>query len=195
MQAAAPKDGNIGSRNDDLVFDAVLASKTPPGEGRIGRLLKSGGQSPSRPLFTGREILRAVGQLLGMGSNSWISRLFARMRRHSRVVAVVEQQRDAPAGLPASRSCCDEDACIRKDIENLLDPDSLIEDRICVAATAVARTCGKLNPTELHFCASRLFDVPAECDLARTFMIAYQTERDALEGKRDLERRRSAGLS
>jgi hypothetical protein len=91
-----------------------------------------------------------------------------------------------------SRPCCDEDACIRKDIANLLDPESPIADRICVAAAAVARTCGKLNPAEQLFCASRLFDLPAECDLAKTFTIAYQTERDALDGKRDLERKRAA---
>ena len=124
-----------------------------------------------------------------MASNSWIGRLVARMRRPA--PAFVEQRIDVPSEALVSRPCCDEDACIRKDIANLLEPESSIEDRVCLAASAVARTCGKLNPAELRFCASRLFDVPAECDLAKTFLVAYQTERDALDGERDLKRRAS----
>jgi hypothetical protein len=93
-----------------------------------------------------------------------------------------------------SRRCCDEDSCIRKDIAHIVDPDSPITDRIYVAAAAVARTCGSLNAEELHVCASRLFDVPAECDLANTFLIAYQTERDVIAGLHDIEKKRAAGL-
>ncbi len=92
-----------------------------------------------------------------------------------------------------ARPCCDEDSCIRKDIANLMEPDSPIEDRVYVAASAVARTCGSLTADELSVCASRLFDSPAGCDLTRAFVIAYQTERDALAGRRDIENRRAAG--
>jgi hypothetical protein len=74
-----------------------------------------------------------------------------------------------------------------------MDPDSPIEDRIYVAATAVARTCGSLTAAELSVCASRLFDSPSCCDLTKAFVIAYQTERDALAGQRDIEKRRAAG--
>ncbi len=94
-----------------------------------------------------------------------------------------------------TRSCCDEDSCIRKDIANLLDPDSPVVDRVYVAATAVARTCGKLTSDELRVCAARLFESPPECDLTKAFVIAYQTERDALAGQRDIEKRRAAGQS
>jgi len=92
---------------------------------------------------------------------------------------------------PAGRPCCDDGACIRKDISNLLDPEAPIEDRIVVAATAVARTCGSLNPQELETCVSRLFEVPVDCRLSKSFVIAYQTERDALDGRREIEERRA----
>ena len=128
-----------------------------------------------------------------MESNSRLGRLFARMRRQKPVQATVADRIDVPVETLAARPCCDEDTCVRRDIANLLDPESPIVDRVCVAASAVARTCGKLTPAELRFCASRLFDVPGECDLAKTFLVAYQTERDALEGKLDLEKRRAAG--
>ena len=95
---------------------------------------------------------------------------------------------------PLARSCCDEDTCIRKDLATLVDPDSPIEDRVYVAASAVAHTCGKLTAEELSVCATRLFDSPPECDLTKAFVIAYQTERDALAGRRDIEKRRTAGL-
>ncbi len=127
-----------------------------------------------------------------MASKSWFVRLLARLFPQR---FAVEQQprRDALPEVLVTRPCCDEDACVRKDIAHLLDPDAPIEDRICTAASAVALTCGDLNPSELRYCASRMFDVPPECDLARTFLVAYQTERDALDGKRDLEQRRAAG--
>lgn len=90
------------------------------------------------------------------------------------------------------RSCCDEESCIRKEIATLLDPDSPIVDRIYVAACAVATTCGKLTVDEMYMCAARMFDVTPECDLARAFVIAYQTERDAREAKIQIEREEAA---
>jgi hypothetical protein len=86
-----------------------------------------------------------------------------------------------------SRLCCDEDTCIRKELNSLLDPDAPIVDRIHVAACAIATTCGKLTIDEQHSCASRIFDVPPECALADAFAIAYQTERDYVVGKRDIK--------
>lgn len=127
-----------------------------------------------------------------MASKPWFVKLFARLFPRTYAVGM-----EAPRKLDVlvTRPCCDEDACVRKDIAHLLDPDLPIEDRICTAASAVALTCGSLNPSELRYCASRMFDVPPECDLASTFIAAYQTERDALDGKRDLEHRRAAGRS
>lgn len=90
------------------------------------------------------------------------------------------------------RSCCDADSCIRKEIATLLDPDSPIVDRIYVAACAVAATCGKLTLDETYTCASRLFDVTPECDLAKAFVIAYQTERDVREAKIQIERQETS---
>lgn len=92
----------------------------------------------------------------------------------------------APVESPTSRSCCS-GSCIRRNIADPLDPGFPIEDRICVLAAAVARTCGSLNLKELEFCVTRLFDVPLECELIGLFVAAYQTERDALEGRRDIE--------
>lgn len=107
----------------------------------------------------------------------------------------IQASKQETESLPAfGRTCCDEDTCIRKDIAHLLEPDSPIEDRIYTAASAVARTCGSLTPQELNLCASRLFDSPSECDLTKAFVIAYQTERDAIAGRRDIEKRRAAGM-
>ena len=100
----------------------------------------------------------------------------------------------APAASPTSRSCCT-GSCIRKNIANPLDPGSAIEERLCVLAAAVARTCGSLDPQELEFCVTRLFDVPPECDLTKLFVAAYQTERDALEGRRDIDAQRTSDPS
>lgn len=86
-----------------------------------------------------------------------------------------------------SRPCSDEDACIRREIANLLDPDAPIVDRIHVAACAVALTCGNLTTEELHSCAGRLFDVTPDCGLADAFVFAHQTERDALASRLDIE--------
>jgi len=101
----------------------------------------------------------------------------------------------SPAPPPSvdDRSCCDEESCVRKDIANLLDPEAPIVDRICTAASAVARTCGSLNADELNVCASRLFDVPMDCDLAKAFRRAYQKERDAIAQSPDAAQGRGAG--
>jgi hypothetical protein len=37
-----------------------------------------------------------------------------------------------------------------------------------------------------------MFEVTPECHLANAFVIAYQTERDARSGRRDIERLRAA---
>jgi hypothetical protein len=92
----------------------------------------------------------------------------------------------------AAHPCCDPDTCIRREIASLLDPDSPIIDRIYVAACAVAATCGNLTPEELQSCAGKMFEVTPECHLANAFVIAYQTERDARSGRRDIERLRAA---
>jgi hypothetical protein len=91
------------------------------------------------------------------------------------------------------KHCCDEDTCIKKDIEELLEPDSSITDRVRVAACAVARTCGRLSPDDLSFCAAQLFEVTPECHLTEEFIVAYQIERDALDGKREIAKNRGAG--
>jgi len=128
-----------------------------------------------------------------MASDSWITALFAKL--FPRTMAVGKEPRiDLAPEVLVTRPCCDEDSCVRKEIAHLLDPEAPIEDRICTAASAVALTCGNLNPSELRYCASKMLDVPPECDLASTFVMAYQTERDALDGKRDLEKKRAAGI-
>lgn len=90
-----------------------------------------------------------------------------------------------------SRPCCDQDTCIRTELATLLEPDSSIVDRICVAACVVAQTCGTLGPDDLHSCASKLFDVYPECELTSAFVLAYQTERDAIAERRKLEKCRA----
>lgn len=93
-----------------------------------------------------------------------------------------------------SRPCCDEDSCIRKELNDIIDPEAPIVQRIHVAACEVARICGSLNRQELNLCASRLFDLTPECDLTREFATAYQAELAMLMGKADIEKRRSAGI-
>ena len=129
-----------------------------------------------------------------MASKPWFERLFARLLPRTYAVRY-EPLKGATLEVLVTRPCCDEDACVRKEIAHLFDPEVPIDDRICTAASAVALTCGSLTPPELRYCASKMFDVPPECDLASTFIAAYQIERDALDGKRDLEARRAAGLS
>ncbi len=90
-----------------------------------------------------------------------------------------------------SSSCCDQDTCIRKQLASLLEPDSPIVDRICVAACVVAQTCHNLEEDDLRLCASRLFDVSPECELTNAFIVAYQTERDAMANRKDMEKLRA----
>jgi len=92
------------------------------------------------------------------------------------------------------RPCCDLDTCIKKDLAELLEPDSSIVERVHVAACAVARTCGKLTPDQLSFCAAQLFETTPECQLTSEFIIAYQIERDTLDGKRQIAKNRRAGV-
>lgn len=92
------------------------------------------------------------------------------------------------------RNCCEEGNCLRTELDQLFAPESSLPDRINVAACAVAHTCGKLSAEDLQFCFSRLFEITPECSLCDAFRIAYQTERDALAGKRDIEKKRAAGV-
>jgi hypothetical protein len=46
-----------------------------------------------------------------------------------------------------------------------------------LAACVAAQTCRSLSPTDLRTCATNLFDVPPECELASAFVMAYQVER------------------
>ncbi|HYL76041.1 MAG TPA: hypothetical protein VEU96_17660 [Bryobacteraceae bacterium] len=87
-----------------------------------------------------------------------------------------------------AKSCCDPDTCIRREISSLLDPDSPIVDSICVAAYAVAMTCGERSKDELHDCASKLFDVAPQRHVANAFEVAYHAERDARLGRMENER-------
>lgn len=89
------------------------------------------------------------------------------------------------------RNCCDDGNCLRTELAQLYDPESPLVDRVNLAACAVAHTCGKLTSEELQFCFSRLFEIAPECTLCDAFVVAYQTERDALAGKRDIQRRRA----
>jgi hypothetical protein len=90
-----------------------------------------------------------------------------------------------------STSCCDEDTCIRTDLAALLEPDSPIVDRLLLAACVAAQTCRSLSANDLRSCASKLFDVPAECQLSSAFVAAYQNERDAIAGRRQIEKCRA----
>jgi hypothetical protein len=49
-----------------------------------------------------------------------------------------------------------------------------------LAACVAAETCRSLSETELRTCATKLFDVPPECELASAFVMAYQVERRQL---------------
>lgn len=98
------------------------------------------------------------------------------------------------AGLRTSRPCCDQETCIRRELAILLDPDAPIVDRVVAAACEVAQTCSSLSAHDLHSCASKIFDVLPECDLSNTFVMAYQTERDAIAGQRLIERQREESL-
>lgn len=86
-----------------------------------------------------------------------------------------------PAGL---KSCCDEDYCVRKYLDQLTEPECPITERIQCAAGEVARTCHNLRPEDLHLCAGRLFGLTPECDLTRLFVSAYGDETGSMKGKK-----------
>ena len=88
--------------------------------------------------------------------------------------------------------CCDDGSCLKTELSRLSDPDSPILDRVTVAACAVAHTCKNLDGAELEFCFSTLFETTPDCRLCQDFVVAYQTERDAIAGKWDIEKRNAA---
>ena len=92
------------------------------------------------------------------------------------------------------RPCCSEATCPLEEISLALDPDDPLPERIRFAACKIAETCGKLSASILRQCFPKIFEAPSECRLCDEFVLAYQTERDGLEGKRDIDGRRgSAG--
>jgi hypothetical protein len=72
--------------------------------------------------------------------------------------------------------CCDRALCA--------GTDSSLVDRLLLAACVAAQTCRSLTPTDLRTCATKLFDVPPECELASAFVMAYQVERRQLAKRR-----------
>lgn len=86
------------------------------------------------------------------------------------------------------RNCCKGGDCRLVEFSKLADPDYPIGDRVRKAACEVAGTCGSLTTEELRSCFGKLFEAPVECSLCDDFVAAYQIERDALSGKRDIER-------
>jgi hypothetical protein len=85
-----------------------------------------------------------------------------------------------------STSSCDEG--IRTDLA-VMAPDSSIVDRLLLAAWEAARACRSLSANDLRSCASKVFDVPPECELSSAFAMAYQNEPDAMAGRRQFEKR------
>ena len=104
-----------------------------------------------------------------------------------------EESKVQPSRQPGHRPCCDEDYCVRKYLDELADPEATLVDRIQIVACEVARTCHSLRTEELNLCAGRLFGLTPECDLTKLFALAYGIERDSLDGKKQLDKRRSAG--
>ena len=49
-----------------------------------------------------------------------------------------------------------------------------------------AELCGKFPEGILRQCCAMLFEVPPDCRLCDGFRFAYQIERDALEGSREI---------
>lgn len=84
--------------------------------------------------------------------------------------------------------CRGQDTCIRAELTELLDPDGSIVDRLLLGACVAAQTCRSLGANDLRSCASKLFDVPADCKLTDAFVMAYQTERDRMAGRRQTEK-------
>jgi hypothetical protein len=96
--------------------------------------------------------------------------------------------------LAGQKPCCDEDYCVRKYLDQLAEPEAPIAERIQTVACEVAHTCHNLRPEDLHLCAGRLFGLTPECDLTSLFVLAYGVERDSLEGKKQIQKSRTAGL-
>src|SRR5580704_11190180 len=84
--------------------------------------------------------------------------------------------------------CRRPDTCIQAELTQLLDPDGSIVDRVLLAACVAAQTCRSVGANDLRSCASKLFDVPPECKLTDAFVMAYQTERDRMAGRRQTEK-------
>jgi len=53
-----------------------------------------------------------------------------------------------------------------------------------LAACVAAQTCRSLSATDLRGCATTLFEVPPDCELASAFVMAYQVERRQIEMRR-----------
>ncbi len=92
------------------------------------------------------------------------------------------------AKLCRETECRGKNTCIRAELTKLLDPDSPIVDRLLLAACVAAQTCRSLGANDLRNCASKLFDVPPQCKLTDAFVMAYQTERDRMAGRRQREK-------
>jgi hypothetical protein len=90
-----------------------------------------------------------------------------------------------------SRPYCSDNTRIQAEIATLLGPDSSIVDRILLGACILARTCHCLSANDLRNCASKLFGMSPECELSSAFVTAYQTERDAIAGHRQIEKHRA----
>ena len=93
------------------------------------------------------------------------------------------------------RSCCDEEYCVRKYLDQLTEPESPITERIQTVAGEVARTCNNLRAEDLHLCAGRLFGLTPECDLTRLFVSAYGSECDSMKGKKPIGKGEASGNS
>ena len=85
-----------------------------------------------------------------------------------------------------TRPCCNESTCPREEISKWLNPDAPESQRVRRAACKVAAVCGSVTRDSLRECFSIMFEAPPECRLCDEFVLAYETERDALEGQRAL---------
>ena len=73
----------------------------------------------------------------------------------------------------------------------MLPPSAPITDQVCLAACVVAQTCKTLSEDDLQRCAANLFDVSPECGLTSAFVLAHETERDAMADRQEAEKLRS----
>jgi hypothetical protein len=74
------------------------------------------------------------------------------------------------------RPCCGDVTCPRSEIVRLLAPDDPIENDVDTLAGAVARRCLGLGKSDLEYCFTRTFEIPAECSLFDRFCTAYESE-------------------